>query len=164
MSLTLALSSAISGLSTAQAGLDVISNNIANVNTEGYTRKIFVPESVVLAGNGAGVQVGDIINRVDQNLLKDMRGQHSSVGLLSSQNTYFQRIQDTFGTVSSANSISNQINSMAQEFSTLTTTPETVSQQLAAVQAGTDVADRLANMAATVQTLRLNADREIQDS
>ena len=46
MSLTLALSSAISGLSTAQAGLDVISNNIANVNTEGYTRKVFVPESV----------------------------------------------------------------------------------------------------------------------
>jgi flagellar hook-associated protein FlgK len=46
MSLNLALSTAISGLSTAQAGLDVISNNIANVNTEGYTRKVFNPESV----------------------------------------------------------------------------------------------------------------------
>src|SRR3954471_20969284 len=101
MSLTLALSSAISGLSTAQAGLDVISNNIANVNTEGYTRKVFVPESVVLAGTGAGVQIGDITNRVDQNLLKDMRTQHSAVGLLQTSNSYYQRVQDTFGTMSS---------------------------------------------------------------
>src|SRR6185437_1351078 len=93
MSLTLALTSAISGLSTAQAGLDVISNNIANVNTEGYTRKIFVPESVVLAGNGAGVQVGDITNNVDQNLMKDLRGQHSATGLLSTQNSYYSRVQ-----------------------------------------------------------------------
>jgi flagellar hook-associated protein 1 len=49
MSLTLALNSAVSGLSTAQAGLNVISSNIANVNTEGYTRKIFEPQSRVLA-------------------------------------------------------------------------------------------------------------------
>src|ERR1700741_2292156 len=98
MSLNLALTSAISGLSTAQAGLDVISNNIANVNTEGYTRKVFQPESIVLAGYGAGVQLGEIINNVDQNLLKDMRQQHSAVGLLQTSNSYFQRIQDTFGT------------------------------------------------------------------
>ena len=79
MSLNLVLTSAISGLSTAQAGLDVVSNNIANVNTEGYTRKVFVPESVVLSGQGAGVRIGDIINNVDQNLLRDLRKQRERV-------------------------------------------------------------------------------------
>ena len=39
MTLTLALNSAISGLSTAQAGLDTVAHNIANVNTEGFTRQ-----------------------------------------------------------------------------------------------------------------------------
>ncbi len=162
MSLNLALTSAISGLSTAQAGLDVISSNIANVNTEGYTRKIFVPQSVVLAGQGAGVQIGDIINNVDQNLLKDTRNARSQVGLLATTSSYYKRIQDTFGTTQSNSSVSNQLNRLQQEFSTLTTTPETVSQQLAAVQAGLSVANSLSSMSKTVQTLRLNADREIE--
>ena len=71
MSLNLALTSAISGLQTAQSGLDIISNNISNVNTEGYTRKQFQSQSIVLAGMGAGVSIGDIVNKVDQNLLRD---------------------------------------------------------------------------------------------
>jgi len=164
MSLNLALTSAISGLNTAQSGLDIISNNIANVNTEGYTRKIFVPQSVVLAGQGAGVQIGDIINNVDQNLLKDTRTARSQVGLLATTSSYYRRIQDTFGTTQSNSSISNQLNRLQQEFSTLTTSPETVSQQLAAVQAGLSVANGLANMSKTIQTLRLNADREIESA
>lgn len=162
MSLNLALTSAISGLSTAQAGLDVISNNIANVNTEGYTRKLFVPESVVLAGNGAGVQLGDIINQVDKNLLKDTRNARSAYGLLASSSSYYKRIQDSFGTAMSNSSVSHQLNRLQQEFSSLTSSPETVSQQLAAIQAGRAVADNLANMSRTIQTLRLNADREIE--
>ena len=162
MSLNLALTSAISGLSTAQAGLDIISNNIANVNTEGYTRKVFVPQSVVLAGNGAGVQIGDVISNVDQNLLKDTRNSRSGVGLLATTSSYYKRIQDTFGTPQSNSSISNQINSLQTEWSTLTSSPENVSQQLAAIQAGRSVADGLSNMSKTVQTLRLNADREIE--
>ncbi len=161
MSLNLALTSAISGLSTAQAGLDVISNNIANVNTAGYTRKIFVPESLVLANKGAGVQVADIINNVDQNLLRDTRNQNSTVGLLQTLNTYYKRVQDTFGTTGAESSLSNQINTLQKEFTTLTTSPETTSQQLAAVQAGVNAANNLSNMSQTVQTLRLNADRDI---
>ena len=164
MTLNLALTSAISGLSTAQGGLDVVSNNIANVNTAGYTRKIFNPESIVLAGQGAGVQVGDITNNVDQNLLKDARTQNSSTGLLQTLSTYYQRVQDTFGTTGGQTSLSNQINSLQQEFTTLTTSPETASQQLAAVQAGVDVANNLSSMSQTVQTLRLNADRDIASS
>ncbi len=162
MSLNLALTSAVSGLSTAQAGLDVISNNIANVNTEGYTRKQFVAESVVLAGKGAGVQIGDIINNVDQNLLRDLRKQHSAVGLLGTSNSYFKRIQDTFGTTASNSSISNRINRLQEEFTTLSTDPTSVSQQLSAVQAGRSAAENLAAMSETLQTLRLNADREIE--
>ncbi len=161
MSLNLALTSAISGLSTAQAGLDVISNNIANVNTPGYTKKIFTPESVVLAGNGAGVQVAGIKNNVDQNLMRDTRNQNSTVGLLQTLNSYYKRVQDTFGTTGDQTSLSNQINRMQQEFTTLTTSPESTSQQLAAIQAGVDAANNLSSMSQTVQTLRLNADRDI---
>src|SRR5882672_7714004 len=105
MSLTLALNSAVTGLSTAQAGLDVVSANIANVNTEGYTRKIFNQESLVLAGQGAGVQLGNITRNVDENLLQSVRNANSSVGSLKATSDYLAQVQDTFGTTSTNSSI-----------------------------------------------------------
>jgi flagellar hook-associated protein 1 FlgK len=86
------------------------------------------------------------------------------MGLLSTQNSYYRRVQDTFGTTQSNSSISNQINRMQQDFTTLTSAPETVSQQLAAVQAGVATARNLADMSRTVQTLRMNADIEIEQA
>ena len=40
MSLTAALASAVSGLNVAQRALSVTANNVANANTEGYSRKV----------------------------------------------------------------------------------------------------------------------------
>jgi flagellar hook-associated protein 1 FlgK len=162
MSLTLALNSALSGLSTAQAGLNVISTNIANVNTEGYTRKVFEPTSRVLAGLGVGVELGDITNNVDQNLLKDVREERSKFGQLDTKMNYFKRIQDLFGTTSSNTSISHRVNDLQKEFETLATEPEKSTTHLQAVQAGVIVADQLSRMSNTVQGLRLDADREIE--
>lgn len=162
MSLTLALNSAVSGLSTAQAGLNVISSNIANVNTEGYTRKIFQPQSRVLAGLGVGVELGDIRNNVDQNLLRDVRQERSTFGVLDSKSAYFRRIQDLFGTTSSNTSISHRVNDLQKEFETLATEPEKTTTHLSAIQAGITVADQLSRMSNNLQGLRLDADREIE--
>ena len=46
MSLSLVANIALSGISVAQAGLRTVSNNITNVNTEGYDRKEQVQEMV----------------------------------------------------------------------------------------------------------------------
>jgi len=164
MSLSLALNSAISGLSTAQSGLNVISNNIANVNTEGYTRKIFEPESRVLNGQGAGVQLGDIRNSVDQYLMRDIREERSTFGSLDVKQQFLKRVQDLFGTTSSNNTISHRINDIQSDWETLALEPEKASTQLSAVQAGITVADQLSRMSKTVQGLRLDADREIERS
>jgi len=162
MTLTLALNSAVSGLSTAQAGLNVISSNIANVNTEGYTRKVFQPESRVLAGFGVGVQLGDIRNSVDQNLLRDVREERATFGRLDAKNAFLKRVQDLFGTTSSNSSISHRVNELQKEWETLATEPDKSTSHLAAVQAGVTVADQLSRMSKTIQGLRLDADREIE--
>ncbi len=162
MTLTLALNSAISGINTAQAGLDTISHNIANVNTEGFTRKILDPSSRVLAGAGAGVQVGDIRNDVDQNLLEDLRNEFGGFGLLQTKNTYFARISDVFGTPQSNTSIAHTVNKLVNEFELLSTEVEKPATHLATVQAGISVGSQLQRMSDTVQGLRLDADREIE--
>ena len=49
-SITQALRTAQSGLLVNQQTLNVVANNIANVNTDGYSRKIVSVESQVIAG------------------------------------------------------------------------------------------------------------------
>ena len=48
MSLTTSLLHARSGLVGAQAGLDVVSRNIANATTEGYTKKIHNQANLII--------------------------------------------------------------------------------------------------------------------
>ena len=50
MALISSLSSSLTGMKVAQAQLEIISNNIANVDTPGYTRKTAAQSALVSSG------------------------------------------------------------------------------------------------------------------
>ncbi len=52
MSLSIALQNAVSALQTSTKALDITTQNVANVNTEGYSRKIVDQQSVSVGGQG----------------------------------------------------------------------------------------------------------------
>lgn len=162
MSLTLGLNTALSGLLTSQRGLDVISQNVVNVNTKGYTRKVMTPESRVLAGFGAGVQEGSVNRMVNQGLLKDIRRQNTNTGKLEVEQAYYPRIDDLFGEVGDNTSIAHKLNSLAGAFQTLGTQVNKPAIQWSAVQSAQDVTDLMDSMSASLQNLRVEADRDIE--
>jgi flagellar hook-associated protein 1 FlgK len=69
MSLTSVLSNASSGLVAAQSSLRTTSDNIANVNTEGYVRKRADQAHRVVGGVGSGVEISDVRRVIDQFLV-----------------------------------------------------------------------------------------------
>jgi len=162
MSLTLGLTAAVSGLQTAQKGLDLVSHNIANVNTEGFTRKIFNAESVVLAGRGAGVQTGAITRQVDQNLLKDLQKETGINARLLTLDDYYSRMQDMWGEPGSNNSISHIVASLGAEFESLAVSPNASTEQATVVDSAVRMLDKLNLMTDEIQSLRLQADKELE--
>lgn len=162
MSITLALGAAISGLSTAQQGLDSVSRNIANVNTKGYTRKVFVQESQILAGKGVGTRAKGLSRTVDESLLKDIRRSAAVAGEYSVKTTYHGRIQDVFGTPADNSSIAHNIANLAAQFESLALDVSSITQGSNVVRAAEDVADQMSRMSAALQDLRLEADRSIE--
>lgn len=162
MSITLALGAAMSGLSTAQQGLDSVSRNISNVNTKGYTRKVFVQESQVLAGKGVGVRAKTLARTVDESLMKDIRRAAAIAGDFSVKTDYYGRIQDVFGTPADNSSIAHTISNLADQFESLALDVSNVTQGSNVVRAAEDVADQLSRMSSAVQDLRLEADRSIE--
>jgi len=164
MSLNIALFNALSGLQTNQTQLRVVSNNIANVNTVGYTRKLADPQSRVVAGMGAGVQLGPIHRSVDTALAEQVRNTTTNLRGLEVTQQFFQRMQDMFGSPGSNSSLGAMISDFSNKLAGLATNPESVSLRLDSVSSAVRMAQRFNQMSADAQQLRLEADGAIGDA
>ena len=161
MALTLGLDTALSGLLTAQQALNIVSQNISNVDTVGYTRKTVNQQAVTLNGQGAGVQIGSVGRPVDQQVLKNIRTQNSVIGQLNSDQKYYSQIDNLFGQVGDGTSISDTLTSLSASFESLSTTVSDPSQQFSTVQSALDTTSQLNSMTTTLQNLRVQADNQI---
>ena len=79
MRLTTSLLHARSGLVGAQAGLDVVSRNIANATTEGYTKKIHNQANLIIGGTGSGLKVQEVTRKVTDTLQESLREQNGVI-------------------------------------------------------------------------------------
>ena len=162
-SITQALRTAQSGLLVNQETLNVVANNIANVNTEGYSRKIVNPESQVIAGVGAGVKISEITRRVDEGLLKSIRIELGELNALIVQDNFFARTQDLFGSPEDNTSLSHIIDEFVSSLEALTLSPDKSVQQSEVIRRAQDAVLALQDMSETIQELRLQADVQIGD-
>ena len=70
MSINSIINNSLTGLFTSQTALRTISNNVANVNTEGYARQVVRLDPIINGGIGSGVQITSIDRIVDKFLEK----------------------------------------------------------------------------------------------
>ena len=164
MGLTLGLDNALSGLLTSQQSLNTVSQNITNVNTPGYTRKIQNLKSQVLNNQGAGVMNAGISRSVDVGLAKQINTQTSTMGELDSLQYYYKQIESQFGAVGDGSSIADQVATMSNGFQQLSSDPTQSANQWAAVQDALNVTNKLNTMTTSIQALRQQADAAINQN
>ncbi|MEK9753050.1 MAG: flagellar basal body protein, partial [Rhodospirillaceae bacterium] len=141
--ITLALRTAQSGLLTNQQALNTVSNNVANVNTEGYSRKIINYKSVAVAGVGAGVRISGITRQIDEGLLKSLRTENSEMHTHLSQETVLARVQELFGSPGDNDSVSHLLESFNEAVELLATSPEKSLESAEMVRRAQDVLNKL---------------------
>lgn len=164
MSLSLALNTALTGLHVNQRTMSVISNNIANANTEGYSRQIVDLSSVTYGGENGGVRVEDITRKVDKYLQISVRTQASTVGQSEVISEYYDSIQQLLGDPALNNSIDEHINVFFNDLAEMAETPERSSTRTALVESATILAREVSNLAYGLEELRLEADNEMGDA
>jgi flagellar hook-associated protein 1 FlgK len=101
------INTALNSLYAQRRGLDVTGQNIANVNTEGYTRQRVEMQSQVGSvstalwsktdGLGTGVAVSDVQRLRDEFLENRGRAEHANSAYLTQQSAAYSSIEDTFG-------------------------------------------------------------------
>jgi flagellar hook-associated protein 1 FlgK len=163
MSLYGALSIAMTGLSASQRALSVTAHNVANANTEGYTRKVADQEAVLVAGRGSGARALDPQRVVDEFLNAELRDQRSRLGQSDAVVRYHERLQETvFGAPGDGNrGIANRVSRLATAAEALAVTPEKSALKVAFIGAAQDLVGQIADDAARIQGLRADVDKEI---
>jgi flagellar hook-associated protein 1 len=161
LSLTAALASAVSGLNVAQRALAVTANNVANANTEGYSRKIVNQQALVVGNRGAGVEAIDVTRITDQFLTDQIRLQSSVAGRSAMIQRYQDLLQDAFGAPGDNHDLALQIGDLQTAIDGLADSPETSALGLQVVQAAGDLSQSIGHLADQVQVLRGDADQAI---
>lgn len=165
MSLRVASSIATSALRTSEVGIAVASSNVANTDTDGYTRKTASNVTRSTGTNISSVDVTAVRSNVDRYLLKTLVAAQSDLGYTDTRNSYLDRMQSALGSVSdddsSGTDIGSMIDALADTLGTLATSPESESAKAATVQDLSDLAESLRSTSSSIQSLRAQADDEI---
>lgn len=164
MSLGIALQNAVSGLHLNQRALDVTAQNVANVNTNGYSRKTVNQEALVIAGQGAGVQISSITRTVNEFMLKDLRVQVSAMADFDEKNEFYGRMQDLFGSPGSDSSVGVAIADLETRMQALSVSPENYSLMTEITSRAELISLQFNQISEEIESLRLEADTNIANA
>ncbi len=163
MSLTQALSSAISGLQANQASLALVSSNVANANTPGYIRKT-ISQTAMAGGGGISVNVVGIQREFDQYVQRQLRVESSGAAFADLRAQFYNQIQSLFGTPGASSSLESIYNNFTTALQALSTSPDDNAARSAVIGAAQQLATQLNQMSGQVQSLRATAELGLSDS
>lgn len=163
MSVTSALSSALSGLSANARQAEILSSNVANATTPGYARREVGLSAAVLAGTGQGVQVLGVTRDVDRHLLGERRLAEAAGADRDLRAEFLKRVEQTLGTPDSPGSLAARLAAFDQALVEAAGRPESEARLGNIAATARSLAAGLAAATTDIQAARATADRQIAD-
>ena len=147
----------LSALRTNQYALEVVSNNIANANTEGYHRRRVHMESIEPAQGaeyrvGRGVTINDIERIRDQVTEAALSSAISDASHVDQRLIIERQIETAFN--SGSTSIGEEVNQFFAELSKLTASPDESAQRAAVLESGQRAAGLIRQGSNSLEELR----------
>jgi flagellar hook-associated protein 1 len=168
------LQTALSGLLAEQQALDVAGHNIANANTEGYSRQrvvmetgpdIAIPSLSAITGEGAQLGTGVTIEtytRVRNAYLDaQYRAQNSTASAASTQAEELEQAESAFNEPSSAG-ISSQLSNFWSAWNSLAQAPTSEAAKEGVVAAGQRLSSAFNQLNAQLQTISAQANQQYE--
>lgn len=160
-----ALNIAASSLKAQQQAIDVISHNIANVNTPGYSRQTAtlgtaVPESQGAMHFGRGVQLADIQRAVDPFLNSSLNTSGNQLAFAKTLEQGLTVVESVFGSLD-APGLASSLDSFFQAYQSLANNPQDAAQRNNVRNFGIDIATHLKLMRDQLVSQQNSADSGI---
>ena len=160
------MNTAISALQTQQAGIDVTSTNIANANTDGYSRREIVIEtkavcSMSYAMLGSGVEASEVKRIYDEFLMRRLVSENEDLGKFDVECRYYETLETVF-----TDSADHGLNEAMSEFwncwqDVTNDPPDSTARSVLASQAET-LANTFNNITSDLDRIQKDIDNDVE--
>ncbi|WP_426041291.1 flagellar hook-associated protein FlgK [Brevundimonas sp. TWP2-3-4b1] len=164
MSLSTILNIANSGLQTAQTQLRVVSDNVSNVNTPGYVRKIADQVSLTTQGVGSGVEVARVRIATDRFLQAASLSAGAEASRQGVRYELYDRIQSLFGDPGGDTGFFSQIDDIFAAFAVAGEDAVSGPRRQDALFRTQAILDEAGRISGQIQAVREDADGRIQSA
>lgn len=161
MSISSAMTNALSGLSANSRAAEIVSANVANALTQGYARRELVLSAQNLGGRGAGVRVDGVVRAVNQGVLNDKRLADAAAANAELRSIFQLGIEDSIGLPEDTGSLSGRISALESALAQAASRPDSEARLQNVVTVAAGLAEKLAGIQAEIQSARTEADRQV---
>ncbi|WID97616.1 flagellar hook-associated protein FlgK [Bosea vestrisii] len=160
MGLSTSLGTAISGLNSAQIGIGVVSQNVANAGTPGYVRRnVSSVDSV--SGGTVGVSNPNVQRLLDRIVQHQLLQESSGAAYTSTRAQVFANLDQLYGAPGSKTALDSMYSSFTSSLQALQNDPSSYTNRTAVLDAASQLASRLRGLSEGVQQERSQAEAGI---
>ncbi|HEY2008550.1 MAG TPA: flagellar hook-associated protein FlgK [Rhizomicrobium sp.] len=164
MSLNGITASAISALQTNQAALNVVSNNVANLNTPNYARRVVNETTLAAGGQLAGVDIASVERVANQFLQQEQLAAGGTASQYDTMANLFSQLNGLLGGPGDNQSLATQLTKVASAFATASQAPGSSAGQTGVMNALNGLASTFSNVSGTITSLQNQIDQQVVNS
>ncbi|MGB3146531.1 MAG: flagellar hook-associated protein FlgK [Paracoccaceae bacterium] len=161
MGLSTSLANALSGLTAASRGAEVVSSNVSNSLTPGYARREVGLSALSLGGNGAGVRIDGVSRSVNMTLLSDRRLADGAAANIGTKTAFLEMIESAIGLPGEAGALSESVAAFDAALLQAASRPDVTGRLDDIITTADNLNQKLNDLTNRVQGARTDADDKI---
>jgi len=156
--------SALTALKTNSAALSVVSNNVANMNTPGYARRVVNEQTLAPGGQLMGVDIASVQRVVDKFLQQETLSAGAGAAQYDTAAGFFSQLNGLLGAPGDNQSLATGLNNLQSSLATASQAPSAPSSTAAIVNALNGVSGDINNVSSTIGSLQTQIDGQVVSS
>jgi flagellar hook-associated protein 1 FlgK len=154
----------MSALQTNQAALKVVSDNVANINTPGYSRRVVNQQTQVNGGTLMGVDIASVQRVVDKFLQSEALAAGAGAAQYGAQSDIYDQLNGILGQPGDGSSLNAKLDNIFSALATASQAPSSSTSQQSVLTALQSLATTISGMSSSVTTLQTQVDGQISSS
>jgi len=161
MSISSAISNAVSGLTATSRGTEIVSSNIANALTPGYARRE-LDLSPRLLERGGGVSIDGVSRMITTGLLADHRLAAANVGASQATAGFHATMEKVFGIGTEASALGQVLTDFESALTSAASRPDSEIRLSTVLETASALAQKINGISTAIQAERSKAEQTIQ--
>ncbi|HWA68623.1 MAG TPA: flagellar hook-associated protein FlgK [Rhizomicrobium sp.] len=160
MSLNGIAASAISALKTNSAALGVVSNNVSNINTPGYARRVVNQQTLSVGGQLMGVDIASVQRVANQFLTQESLSAGGAASQYDTMAGLFSQLNGLLGGPGDNQSLATGLTNLAAAFATASQAPTSSASRTGVINALNALASNVSAASSTISSLQKQIDQQ----